>query len=275
MSSTLKRFRLTAVLGTLALGLLISAPAASASDTFFLKNDSKVAQLEGTSLWGKGNSMPDECRTGPFPAPSETLFVFNPGVSGSITLTQDPFSACPDFINPLIDNSIDSPGLTSGTWIWIPDDPVIGDASLTCSLQGQSGSRQLWSSVDGLTCTIYDGVGQQAGLFGSSAAPLRGGEAVAYVQHYPEQGATGSSSGSYELVLRDRKGGRVHGREMVNLASGKPRKVRVPISEALRKQVAKKDSVQVKATLRRVDGMPGSGDRTVLRVMKDHSSLPF
>ena len=49
----------------------------------------------------------------------------------------------------------------------------------------------------------------------------------------------------------------------------------MPISKALRMQVAEKGSVQVKAILKRVDGKPGSGDRTVLTVMKDHKSLPF
>lgn len=49
----------------------------------------------------------------------------------------------------------------------------------------------------------------------------------------------------------------------------------MPISRALREQVAEKGGVRVKAVLKRVDGKPGSGDRAVLIVMADHKSLPF
>jgi hypothetical protein len=43
--------RLVTVLGALA-AVLLPVANASASDTFFLKNESKVASLTGTSLWG-------------------------------------------------------------------------------------------------------------------------------------------------------------------------------------------------------------------------------
>ena len=66
-----------------------------------------------------------------------------------------------------------------------------------------------------------------------------------------------------------------HGRTKATVVSGDARKVRVPISRALRKLVAERGGVKVKAVLRRVDGQPGSGDRTVLRVMRNHKSLPF
>lgn len=287
MSSTLKLPRFVAVLGTLVVGLLLQGPSASASDTFSLKNDSKVASLLGTSLWGKGNTMAAGCRTGPFPGPTLTPFTFNPGDRGSITLSQDPFSSCLPGINPLIDNTIQSPDLTNGTWVWIASDPVIGYASLTCSVLDQSGSRLLESSVDGLSCTISDGSNGDAGSFGSSAAPVRGGEAVAYVQHFAgskrgsadgrvakSAGTKGSGRGRYEVILRDRKGN-VHGRMTTSIVSGPPRRVRVPISGALQKQVAKKDFVQVEASLKRVDGKGGTGDRATIAVMKDHSGLPF
>lgn len=281
MSSGLNAARGGALLGLLALGLL-SAPVASASDTFSINNESKVATLIGTSLWGKGNTMADECRTGPFPGPTLTSFTFNPGDQGSITLSQDPFSKCLSGVNPLVDNPITSPFLTNARWNWIPDDPVIGFASLTCYSDGGYGTQPIESSVDGLTCTFYDPSPQEAGSFSSSAAPIRGGNAVAYIQHFPgaqsgaPPGKKASSRGRYEVILRSDKGN-VHGRETTTIVSGDSRKVSVPISDALQKQVAnaKKDYVQVEAVLRRVDGKPGTGDRATITVMKDRPSLPF
>ncbi len=273
-----RQFGLAAVIGALAAGLLLPAASASASDTFSLVNDSKVATLIGTSLWGKGHTMPAKCRTGPFPGPTLTSFTFNPGGRGSITLSRNPFSKCLPGINPLIDNPLRSPYLSAGEWTWIPDDPFVGWASLTCELDNEYGSQPVEWSVDGLTCTISDPAPQSAGTFNSSAAPVRGRNAVVYVQHFPGSlsGAPegSSSSGRYQLILRDRKG-RVHGRTKTTIISGRARRVRVPISRALRKQVARRGHVKMKAVLRRVDGKPGSGDRTVLTVMKDHPSLPF
>lgn len=278
MLSTLKRFHPAAVLGTLALALLLSAPTASASDTFSLYNQSSVLTLTGTSLWGKGHTMNPGCRTGPFPGPTLTSFTFDPGDQGSITLSQDPFSQCLPGINPLKDNPLTSPYLTNGTWTWIPVDPFVGYASLTCYSSRGYGTRPVETSVDGLRCNVYDGNPASAGTFTSSAAPVRGGNAVAYLQHFPGTTAgapQGSSSQArYELVLRDPKGG-VHGRTKATILSGKARRVRVPIRRELREQVAEKGVVRVKAVLKRVDGKPGSGDSTVLRVMKDHKSLPF
>ena len=280
MRSTLNLTRLAAVLGALAAGLLLSAPVASASDTFFLKNNSKVATLTGTSLWGKGNTMNAGCRTGPFPGPTLTSFTFNPGDRGSITLTRNPFSKCLPGINPLVGNPLTSPFLTNGSWDWIPVDPFVGYASLTCDLSQEYGSQPVEFSVDGLTCTISDPSSQPAGSFTSSAAPVRGGKAVAYLQHFPgsnsgaPEGQAELSKGRYELILRNPKGG-VHGRVKATIAFGQSQRVRVPISRALRKQVAKKGGMKVKAVLKRVDGKPGSGDRAVLRVVKARKSLPF
>ena len=273
MPPTLHPSRLVAVLGAVAVGLLLSAPSASASDTFSLENDSKVATLFGISLWGKGNTINSECRTGPFPGPTEDGFTFNPGATGSITLSQNPFSKCPDFINPLIDNSIESPYLMGGTWIWIADDPFVGDASLSCETAGQYGSQLVSSRVDGLTCTLTDAA-SETGSFSSSAVPIRDGEGVALVQHVPNTAATPTAdSARYEIVIR-RKGD-VHGRKQATIVSGRARKVELPVSDELRERVDERGFVKVKAILRRVDGVPGSGHRTTLKLMEDHSSLPF
>jgi hypothetical protein len=273
MASTLKLRRFGAV--ALAAGLLLSAPGASASDTFGLNNGSSTASLTGTSLWGKGNTMSDKCRTGPFPGPTLTAFTFNPGDRGSITLSENPFSKCLPGINPLADNPITTPGQPSGNWTWIPDDPFIGYASLTC-FTTYEGVYVVGAAVDGLTCNVYDVSSAPAGSFTSSASPVRGGAAVAHLQHFPQAGtpAGSSSQGRYELILRDPKGG-VHGRVKKTIVSGDSRTVRVPISRELREQVAEEDGVKVKAELKRIDGQPGTGDRTVLRVTKDHKSLPF
>jgi hypothetical protein len=272
--STLNRSRLAAVLGALAAGLLLTAPAASASDTFVLENDSSVATLTGTSLWGKGHTMNAGCRTGPFPGPTLKSFTFGPGTEGTITLSQDPFSKCLPGINPLVDNPLTAPQLTSGFWDWIPIDPFVGYATLHCDTEGQYGSgTPIQSQVNGLQCNYYDAGPSSAGTFTASAAPVRGGKAIALVQHHPgsaEGAPEGSSSQArYELVLKG------HGRTKATIVSGDSRKVRVPISRALRKLVAEKGVVKVKAVLKRVDGQPGSGDRAVIAVMKDHKSLPF
>ena len=274
MRSAPNPLRLGGVLAALAAGLLLSAPSASASDTFGLDNDSKVATLSGYSLWGKGNTINAECRTGPFPGPTENQFFFNPGDSGSITLSQNPFSKCPHFINPLTQNDITSPYLSAGTWFWIADDPFIGYAHLTCQTVGQYGSQLIYAQVDGLTCTFADSTGASAGSFTSSAVPIRDGDGVALVQHFPSSAATpNADSARYEIVIR-RKGD-VHGREQETLVSGRARKVEVDLSRELRERVAEKGFVKVKAILRRVDGAAGSGHRTTLTVGEDQSSLPF
>jgi hypothetical protein len=275
MASTLKLRRFGAA--ALTAGLLLAAPA-SASDTFFLKNQSTVASLTGTSLWGKGNTMNSKCRSGPFPGPTLTAFTFNPGQQGSITLSQNPFSDCQGAINPLTNNPITSPYLTGAEWNWIIDDPVVGFGNITCYVIGGYGTQPIESGVDGWTCTVYDPSPEGAGHFSSSAAPVRGGKAVAFVQHFPgsQAGAPqgSSSSARYELSLRDKKG-RVHGRNKATIISGNGQRVRIPITKELQEQVAEKGYVKVKAVLKRSDGQPGVGDRTVLRVMKDHKSLPF
>lgn len=261
-------------LATLATAGLLFAPTASASDTFVLENDSSVATLTGTSLWGKGHTMNAGCRTGPFPGPTLTSFTFAPNTRGTITLSQDPFSKCLPGINPLTDNPLTAPQLTAGFWDWIAIDPFVGYATLHCDTEGQYGSgTPIQSQVDGLQCNYYDAGPSSAGTFTASAAPVRGGKAIVLVQHHPgttEGVPQGSSSqGRYELILKG------YGRAKATIVSGDSRKLRVPISRALRKLVAKKGVVKVKATLKRVDGQPGSGDRTVLRVMRNHKGLPF
>lgn len=268
--------RLAALLGTLTVAFSLSAAGAAASDTFVLENDSKTASLLGTSLWGKGNTMDASCRSGPFPGPTETGFTFVPGDSGSITLSENPFSDCLPGINPLIDNAIEGPGVNSGSWVWIPVDPFVGYAHLTCAVLAQNGSSLLQTSVDGLTCTFTDVGTSTAGTFGSSAAPLRGGKAVAYVQHFPgsADGKAGQDQGRYALGLST-DGGRLLGRKQVTLATGRPRRVRVPVTGAIRRQVKKRGFARVEATLRRAGGERGPGDRATLTVVRDSPDLPF
>ena len=274
MKPTFHPSRLLAAVGALAVALLLSVPGASASDTFGLDNDSKVATLSGYSLWGKGNTVNAECRTGPFPGPTETQFTFNPGDTGSVTLSQNPFSKCPSGINPLSQNDISSPYLTAGTWFWIANDPFIGSASLVCQTVGQYGSQLISVQVDGLTCTVTDAESGSAGAFSSSAVPIRDGNGVALVQHVPRSAVTpNADSGRYEIVIRRK--GEVHGREQATIVSGRARKVELSVSRELRDRVDERGFVKVKAILKRVDGEPGSGHRTTLTLMEDHSSLPF
>jgi hypothetical protein len=223
--------------------------------------------------------MAASCRTGPFPGPTLQSFTFNPGDKGSITLSRDPFSDCLPGINPLLDNPLTSPYLTAGLWSWIPNDPLVGYANLTCNLAGQYGSQPVEWSVHGLTCTISDPGPESAGRFTSSAAPLRGGKAVAFVQHFPgtKAGALRGqkpSRGLYRLTLRDGTG-QAYGSREITIVSGRGRTVPIPTTGKLRALVAKRGHVNVTATLRRIDGKPGSGDREVITIMKDHPSLPF
>lgn len=263
--------RIVAAAFALAVAFSLSASGASASDTFSLKNQSGTAVLQGLSLWGKGNTMDPGCRTGPFPGPTETAFTFNPGDNGSITLSQNPFSDCLPGINPLLQNEIQGPGF-SGVWAWIPVDPVIGDSHLTCTLLAQSGPNYLQSNVDGLGCTITDVGSSTSGTFGSSVAPLRRGRAVAYVQHFHPKDS--QSRASYAVVLRTGKGAFL-GKEKMTVEAGKPQRVRVPVTKAIRMQVRKNGFARVTATVRRADGKRGSGDRTTLIVTRDSANVPF
>lgn len=264
-------FRVLVALGAAAATFGLSASTAMASDTFFLENDSKTAILDGTSLWGKGNTMPESCRTGPFPGPTETGFTFLPSDKGSITLSQDPFSDCPPGINPLIDNAIEGPGF-NGAWVWIPVDPFVGRAHLTCTLLAQTGTRILESTVDDKSCSVADvSNSSSSGTFGSSVAPLRDGKAVAYIQHFP---VSGKRRVPYTVTLRTSTGSAL-GRETVTVAAGKPKRVAVPVTAAIRDQVKENDVAQVRAVVRRADGKRGSGDRTTLSVMRDSEEIPF
>jgi hypothetical protein len=216
--------------------------------------------------------MDPSCRTGPFPGPTETEFTFNPGDEGSITLSQDPFSDCLPGINPLIDNWLAGPGF-NGVWVYIPVDPFVGDSHLTCAILSQTGPNYLQASVDGLACTMDDAGSTTSGTFGSSVAPLRSGRAVAYVQHFPtSQGR--QISARYVIVLRTNKGA-VLSRKMVSVAAGKPQRVRLPVTKAIRAKVRKNGFARVKATIRRADGKRGSGDRANLIVTRDSADIPF
>jgi hypothetical protein len=265
-------FRVLAAVGALMATLSLSVSSASASDTFFLENESKSALLQGLSLWGKGNTMDESCRTGPFPGPTETPFTFNPGDKGSITLSEDPFSDCLPGINPLIDNEIQGPGF-GGAWVWIPVDPFIGSSHLTCTLLAQTGPNILESTVDGLTCTITDANNSTSGTFGSSAAPLRNGKAVAYIQHFPKSNGR-QARAEYTVTLRT-EAGDVLGKENVTVTAGKPKRVSVAVSKAVRREVKENDFAPVEAVVKRADGKKGSGDRATLAVMRDTDEIPF
>ena len=97
----------------------------------------------------------------------------------------------------------------------------------------------------------------------SSAAPVRDGKAVAFVQHFPGKKAGAKkgeppSSGRYALTLR--ADGEMVGTTKAKIVAGHGRKVRIPISRTLRAKVKKKGHVKVSATLKRIDGKPGSGE---------------
>ena len=264
-----------AVLGALACGLLF-APSASASDTFTLTNGSRQATLTGVSNWRApdvvGPQSLEGCRSGPFPALDSTAYTFRPGDSGSVTLSQDPFSSCPGALDTQSFNLIRQSQFGNG-W-WAPVDPLIGFAVLTCGVPGQN-PVLVTSRVDELTCTISDTAATASASFVSSAAPVRNGDAVALVQHFPGSARrAGSVQGLHEITLRDRKG-HVNGRKRAMLVSGRPRRVHVALSRALRRKVAKRGFSKVEATLKRIDGKPGTGHRATLVVMRDSPSLPF
>ncbi len=267
--------RVAVAIGALGVGLSFAVTSAYGSDTFVLKNQSQSASLIGTSLWGRGNTMPAGCRTGPFPGQTETAFTFKPGNVGSITLTRNPFSDCPPAINPLIDNDIQGPGVSSGTWVWIPVDPVVGDAYLTCDVLSEHGSdADIVAVTDGKTCTFADANSTTAGRFSSSAAPIRKGKAVAYVHHYAGTKHGQHGRGRYAVVIRNMHG-HVLGREEKTLSLGRSQRIHVPVTRSIRRRVAKHGSVRARAIIKRIDGKRGHGDHTTLRIIKDSKRVPF
>lgn len=271
------RLAASSILAVLGVGLL-AAQTASAGDTFYLNNNSS-SSLNGTSDYGGPNyNIPNDmssCVTGSFPGPNATAYSFAPGASGSLFLTEDLFDEfCFSDVNPQ-SFSVQSPQANGGGY-WAPRDPLIGDATLTCAVNGSS-DPVVTATVNGLKCNVADAAGAPAATFVSSAAPIRGNSAVALVQHFPGSGSGASGkpvSGVHQVTISDEQG-EVLGRSRVKLISGKSKSVRIPMPKKLRKQVAKSGSVQVDATLKRVDGKPGTGDRAALVLMKDDENLPF
>ncbi len=269
-------------LGAIAVAVSLAlsfVPDAAASDTFVLDDKSSVASLQGVSDYtGPEQNGPQDltgCTTGPFPGPSGTAYEFKPGDRGTIELTRDLFNPfCPSNIDPQ-SFSVSTPAPNGGGY-WAPLDPLIGSATLTCGINGNS-SPTVTASVDGLTCTVADAASAPAASFVSSAAPLRGNAAVALVQHFPDSSTPAGADpvrGRHQITIRDAHG-KVHGRSRKLLVAGQPRTVRVPLSRTLRKRVVKRGTVEVKATLKRIDGKPGTGDRATLVVLADDSHLPF
>jgi hypothetical protein len=270
---TIRRVVLSA-LAALAVGLAV-APSAQAGDTFWLYNTSKVASLSGTSNYA-GDDYPypndmSSCVTGQWPGPSATPYKFPPGTNGSLFLTRDLFD---DFCYSAVDPqsfAVDSPDPNGGGF-WAPLDPFIGDSNLSCGINGAT-EPVITATVDGLKCTVADAAGAPAATFVSSAAPVRGDSAVALVQHFPSR-KSDRATGVHQLTLES-PGGKRLGRKRVRLVSGKPRAIEIPLDGKLRKQVARRGSVDVDATLKRVDGERGTGDRAALVLLADDSGLPF
>ena len=273
------KLRLSAAAVLAVLGVcVVTASSASAGDTFYLNNNSS-SSLSGVSDYGGPNyNIPNDmssCVTGPWPGPNATAYTFGPGTSGSLFLTEDLFDAyCYSDVNPQ-SFSVESPQ-DNGGGFWAPRDPLIGDATLTCAINGST-NPVVTATVNGLKCNVADAAGAPAATFVSSAAPIRGNSAVALVQHFPgsRSGTSGKPvSGVHRLTISDEQG-KVLGRTRVKLVSGKPKSVRISMPKKLRKQVAKSGSVEVDATLKRVDGKPGTGDRAVLVLTQDDENLPF
>lgn len=271
------RLAAASVLAALGIGLA-AAQTASAGDTFYLNNNSS-SSLSGVSDYGGPNyNIPNDmssCVTGPFPGPNATAYTFAPGTSGSLFLTEDLFdSFCYSDVNPQ-SFSVMSPQANGGGF-WAPRDPLIGSATLTCAVNGSS-DPVVTATVNGLKCNVADAAGAPAATFVSSAAPIRGNSAVALLQHFPasNSGASGKPvSGVHQVTISDEQGNML-GRTRVKLVSGKPKSIRIPMPNKLRKQVAKSGSVEVDAVVKRVDGKPGTGDRAVLVLTKDDENLPF
>lgn len=270
------RRRLVTCLGVVALSLGC-AGSATASDTFYLGNDSAQATLEGTTNWTIGlNNVPQDmtpCVTAPFPGTNGQTYTFNPGDKGSLLLTRDPLDEqCPFAIHSQT-FAISNPDL-NGNGTWSPVDPLLGDASLTCSIAGNE-SPLVVARVDGLSCTIADAASAPAASFVSSAAPLRGNSAVALVQHFPGQSSEPGRVRGLHQVIFSNGNGKVLGISEATLVSGRTKAVRVKLPRKLRKQVAKRGSIEVHAALVRIDGKAGKGDRAKLVILADGSDLPF
>ena len=107
------------MLACTALASLCFAAQASASDTFTLENNSHVAF---TTEVGEAT-----CATGAF---AEEFGTIAPGQSASIELSR---------VTPECDPDFKTQGYTGlgGHWTFEPDDPMFGEASLECNLEGE------------------------------------------------------------------------------------------------------------------------------------------
>lgn len=266
---------IVAVLSALVVGLFL-APSADAGDTFYLDNTTSDSSLNGVSdyrgpNYNTANDM-SSCVTGPWPGPSGTDYSFPPGSSGSLFLTEDLFdNFCYSDVNPQ-SFSVESPN-DNGGGFWAPRDPLIGDATLTCAVNGAE-NPPVTATVNDLKCVVADAGSAPAATFVSSAAPVRGNSAVALVQHFPASKGATSVKGVHQLTLTDERGKQL-GRTRLKLVSGKPKAVKVKLPGTIRKQVSRSGSLTVDATLERIDGRKGTGDRATLTLIKDDPNLPF
>jgi hypothetical protein len=270
MPSKLRRLHFSLFLAAFAAVSLFSASSTSASVTFTLVNNSS-ASLRGdwfSDDWYNPpkRETPPPCSGGAWvdgytPAWGYTM---DPGMSAWITLSDSPWSDCDGWSQIPTDGIagwFPPDGPDAPSWMFKPDDPPSPwAASLTCSQW--IGEPPVQFSVDGLTCTVSNPPSTPSANFVSSTAALRHGYALIPVQLFAKPGVAGLR-GRFEIVLRDRKG-HVEGRGGETLSVGFPRAVLVPVDRAARKRVAKHKHATVRATLSRIDGNPGTGDRAKL-----------
>jgi hypothetical protein len=268
MPPVLKRIRLLSLFAALAMASLWTAASASATNTFTFFN------LEGNTLTGYPPNWPAAC--------------FGSGW-GSWT-GQGNLPPLQSASGTVVVDSSDPPcngaaGITiqgrasgfSGTWTFRPYAPAGGEPSIAqCNAQGLPYER---FAIDQSALTCYASLAPRTPdvNFVASTAGVRRGAAFVPVQMYAKTGVPGYPfRGRVAVALRTRAGSLVgRGEEVVGV--GNPRVVKVPVDRSVRRRIQKRKShqVTVRATVRRIDHIHGTGDRITMILQPDRPSLPF
>jgi hypothetical protein len=274
------------LVGALATVSLLIPSIASASDTFTLANNSN----SGYALVGVphgDNTWVDNCFVGAWSSASagQKLPPLNPGQNGGFMLSVAPFSDCntQHAHAVLTDSYAAVTGTTTGAnsgggFAFNAEDPTVGPASITnCSATGTASQYlQFQTNQDSLTCSVSAAPGTPAVHFVASTAAVRRGAAFVPIQEFGKRRLGFPYSGRVEVILRSLKG-QLLGRGTQIIGVGASRVVRVPVTPSVLKQIRgnKSHAVTVQATLKRVDGKAGAGDRIELTLRTPNRGLQF
>ncbi|MFN8216658.1 MAG: hypothetical protein U0R71_08685 [Solirubrobacterales bacterium] len=286
-----------AALGAAAVLAMFAPPRAAAEDTFRFENET------GKGFTAGGRDTVPECWFG---ASGVLAPQTEPQLTGRISADVGPFESCGGFWSTTLSydqeflEDYEMEGQPGALWrggvggfAFDAEDPSIGPATLSCSAAGREWAELggaepienlMSSEVEGTVCTVewLPGAGPQRlarasavapadarySHFVSSLAAVEGGAARVAVQTFARRKLAVAD----EVVLRTRSGAAI-GHATVRLRVGdRARRAAVPLSAAARRALGKRGYLVVRATIRHVDGSPGSGDRTSRLVLRRPNS---